>query len=137
MVVGFFSVLDYGIFDIDWHLGKHNDRMDDKTMTQKDLILEHLKKGNSLTTASAVDLFKIYRLSERIRELEKLGHAINRENETTSGGARIVRYRWAGYVDMSDVKTDTKNGTLSGIKIIMPVRGDLFPDRTNRHSEFI
>ena len=106
-------------------------------MSQKDKILAHLKKGNSLTTASAVDLFKIYRLSERMRELERLGHVIRRENETTSGGARIVRYWWDGFVDMSKAKTNVKDRSLSGISIQLPVRGDFFPDRTNAgHSDY-
>jgi len=105
-------------------------------MSQKERILEHLKKGNSLTTASAVDLFKIYRLSERIRELEKLGHVIVRENETTLGGARIVRYSWAGHVDMSEVKTDTAKRSLSGIKFTVPISGDMFPDRIDKYSDY-
>lgn len=98
-------------------------------MSQKERILEYLKKGNSLTTASAVDLFKIYRLSERIRELENDGHAILHENETTLGGARIVRYWLYKPVEIPvhPFKRQLKASAST----------DFFPDRTNRHSEFI
>ena len=98
-------------------------------MSQKNKILEHLRKDNSITTASAVDLFKIYRLSERIREIEKDGHVILKETETTSNGARIVRYWLCGIEEPPKPKKKPK--------VAQPVGGDLFPNRTNaQHSEY-
>jgi len=96
-------------------------------MSQKNKILEHLRKDNSITTASAVDLFKIYRLSERIREIEKDGHVILKETETTSGGARIVRYWLCGIEEVPRPKRP---------RAAQP-GGDLFPNRTNeQYSEY-
>ena len=98
-------------------------------MSQKSRILEHLKKGNSVTTASAVELFKIYRLSERIRELEKDDYRMWRQNETTPGGARIVRYRLVTHQEFVSM-TEPRNANRSA-------KFDLFPDRINRqHSDY-
>jgi len=91
-------------------------------MSQKSKILEYLKAGNSITTAGAVSLFQCYRLSERIREIKKDGYLIGHERETTTGGASIIRYSYQGHVNGLTPKANLS---------------DLFPDRTNRHSEFI
>jgi len=98
-------------------------------MSQKSKILEYLKLGNSLTTASAVHFFKIYRLSERIRELEREGHRIYHESERSPGGANIIRYIYGGCVDFSKAKTNTEKWEALGIQV------DLFPDRTPRHTD--
>ena len=92
-------------------------------MSQKNRILEYLKTGKSLTTASAVDLFKIYRLSERIRDIEKMNHTILREHITTEDGTRFTEYSLCGIEDPPKPKKKTP--------VAQPVGGDLFQDRTN------
>lgn len=46
-------------------------------VTQKSLILDHLKKRGSITTLIATGSYRCFRLSERIRELERDGFLIN------------------------------------------------------------
>ena len=89
-------------------------------MSQKNRILEYLKKGNSITTASAVDLFKIYRLSERIRDLEKMGHTILREHIITESGTRFTEYWLCGIEEPPKPKK---------VQVAQAVGGDLFPNR--------
>lgn len=85
-----------------------------RRQSQKSKALEYLESGRTLTTALAVDLWKCYRISERIRELERDGHIIEHKPEITSGSARIVRYR----LIESKPKTQAP-----------PSNGDFFPDR--------
>jgi len=92
-------------------------------MSQKERILEHMKKGNSITTASAVDLFKIYRLSERIRDLEKRGHEISREHIRTEDGTRFTEYWLSGIEDPPKPKYKPK------VEIVQNSGDDLFPNR--------
>jgi hypothetical protein len=47
-------------------------------MKQKQQVLDHLKNHGSLTTLIACEQLRCFRLSERIRELERDGHLINR-----------------------------------------------------------
>jgi hypothetical protein len=54
-------------------------------LTQKDLILKHLRLRGSITTAIATDRYRCFRLSERIRELERDGHLINHARITRNG----------------------------------------------------
>lgn len=92
-------------------------------MSQKSRILEHLKAGNSLTTASAVNLFRCYRLSERIRDLEKMNHTILREHIRTKDGTRFTEYWLCGIEEPPKPKKKTR--------VSQPAGGDLFPNRTN------
>mgnify|MGYP001574898448 CR=1 FL=1 len=63
-------------------------------MTQNARILNWLEShDDGITTLEASDNLRICRLSERIREIERLGFLIEHEPERTSGGARIMRYR--------------------------------------------
>lgn len=48
-------------------------------MSQKQLILEHLMNGHSITPLEALDLFKCFRLGARIWDLKKDGHDIKSE----------------------------------------------------------
>lgn len=45
--------------------------------TQKQLVLTHLRTRGSITTLIATKRYLCFRLSERIRELERDGHLIN------------------------------------------------------------
>ena len=61
-------------------------------MTQKSKVLGWLKTHDGITTLEASDNLRVCRLSERIRELERLGYLIDHQPEKTSGGARVIRY---------------------------------------------
>ena len=62
-------------------------------MTQNARLLNFLEAHGSITTLEASDQLRICRLSERIRELERLGFNIDHDPEHTAGGARVIRYR--------------------------------------------
>jgi hypothetical protein len=46
-------------------------------LTQKQQVLKHMRQHGSITTLVASDKYRICRLSERIRELERDGYLIN------------------------------------------------------------
>lgn len=46
---------------------------------QNEMILEHLKAGNSITPLEALDLFGCFRLSARIKDLRDSGYEIDTE----------------------------------------------------------
>ena len=48
---------------------------------------------NGISTLEAVEHLRILRVSERARELAALGYVLSHTPETTSAGARIMRYR--------------------------------------------
>ena len=62
-------------------------------MTQNDTLIKHLKR-KPITTIEATMKYRICRLSERIRELEALGHSIHRES-IVENGHHFVRYHLA------------------------------------------
>ena len=63
-------------------------------MTQNAQLLNWLEShNNGITTLEASDNLRICRLSERIREIERLGFLIEHEPERTAGGAGVIRYR--------------------------------------------
>lgn len=64
------------------------------TDNQKHDLLTYLKENKSrgITSLEATNIFKIMRLSERIRELESAGVKIERIIETRQGRRRKVRY---------------------------------------------
>ena len=59
---------------------------------QNKAVLEWCETHDGLTTAEATDNLRIFRLSERIRELERLGYWFDHVPERTPGGARVMRY---------------------------------------------
>lgn len=61
--------------------------------SQNARLLNWLESHDGITTLEATSLFKICRLSERIREMESLGYRFSHDSETTPHGARVVRYR--------------------------------------------
>ena len=56
--------------------------MDDNRITQKKLILAHLKNYGSIEPLTALREYGIYRLGSRICDLRKEGHNINTERVT-------------------------------------------------------
>lgn len=59
--------------------------------TQTKSILEHLRKGYSLTPLEAFRNFGCFRLGARIWDLKQAGHNIKREIVEVSG-KRVARY---------------------------------------------
>ena len=59
--------------------------------SQKAKVLSHLKRRGILTSYHAARLYKIMRLSERIRELESDRHLINHVPVVRGG------HRWTAY----------------------------------------
>ena len=60
--------------------------------TQNERILQYLRSHDGITTMEAGDKLRIFRLSERIRELESEGFKFSHTPETTQN-ARVIRYR--------------------------------------------
>lgn len=68
-----------------------------KKKTQKELVLEHLQKGKSITSREAWEAYGCSRLADVIFKLRKEGYAISRETvegKTKLGAnAHYGRYR--------------------------------------------
>jgi len=63
-------------------------------MTQNARLLNWLETHDEgVTQLEAFNSLSCCRLSERVRELERLGYLIEHEPERTVAGARVVRYR--------------------------------------------
>lgn len=69
-------------------------------MTQAETLLAALKRGERITTLEATLRFGICRLSERIRELEAAGWAIDHE-PVKQNGKRFVRYALRGQLELA------------------------------------
>ena len=66
------------------------------TDSQCSAILEHLKKGLSITPLEALNRLGFFRLSERIHDLRhKQGYDIMTERVLTSNGKYVAQYRLA------------------------------------------
>lgn len=61
-------------------------------MSKKEKILRYLESGGTLTVAKALALFGCYALSQRIGNLIKEGHPIEKETITTRTGVRVTEY---------------------------------------------
>lgn len=59
--------------------------------TQKQLVLSHLRNKGSITTLIATKRYLCFRLSERIRELERDGFLIN-HTPVEKRGRRYMSY---------------------------------------------
>lgn len=64
-------------------------------MTQSAAILAHLKRGRTLTPLSALRLYDTLRLSGRILELRRRGHAISTTMVRLRSGKMIAQYQMA------------------------------------------
>ena len=63
-------------------------------MTQNARLLNFLERNpDGVTQLEAFSALACCRLSERVRELERLGYLIDHEPERTASGARVIRYR--------------------------------------------
>lgn len=61
-------------------------------MTQLPRLLAYLQTHAGITQLEAFNTLGCCRLSERVRDLERLGYVIEHRPEKTQGGARVVRY---------------------------------------------
>ena len=59
------------------------------------MLVGLLEQGRTVTPIDALNSFRCFRLSERVRELEVLGWKIERGWVKTPGGARVRTYRIA------------------------------------------
>ena len=59
--------------------------------TQKQMVLNHLRTRGSITTLIATKRYLCFRLSERIRELERDGFVIN-HTPVEKNGRRYMAY---------------------------------------------
>lgn len=64
-----------------------------KAGTQNYMILMWMRKHGAITPIDALNDCRCFRLSERCRELEKLGWKLERGWFKTAGGARVRTYR--------------------------------------------
>jgi hypothetical protein len=62
------------------------------TKTQTDRILAILERGRGITPIQALNNLGCFRLSARIMELKKRGHAIRMELKEQPNGKRVARY---------------------------------------------
>jgi len=62
--------------------------------SQNELILNHLKKGNSITQSYAATHFRCWRLAARICDLRRLGHNIVTDTKKlrSKRTGRMVQY---------------------------------------------
>lgn len=67
--------------------------------SQRDLILRHLMRGESLTPIQALDLYGCFALSQRIGELKRLGHDIETVM-TRAGRKQYATYRMRGQMEL-------------------------------------
>ena len=62
-------------------------------MTQKEQILDHLRKGGSLTPLESLEMFGCLALSQRMGELRRDGWPIESHLVELPNGKRVARYR--------------------------------------------
>jgi hypothetical protein len=65
-------------------------------MTQKEVVLNHLKSHTGITSMEAYSEYKITRLADVVFRLKKDGHKISsldRTTETQYGPTKFVEYR--------------------------------------------
>jgi len=62
---------------------------------QKQLIIEHLRDKDTLTTKEAQALYRIDRLAARIHELKALGHVITMQLKRDRTGKSYASYSLA------------------------------------------
>lgn len=64
-------------------------------MTQRDQIVEHLKKYGSISPLEARHVYGIERLASRVDELKKAGHAIVTRVKKDARNKRYAEYAFA------------------------------------------
>lgn len=67
--------------------------------TQRDLILQHLKRGDSITPIQALELYGCFALSQRIGELRRMGNDIE-VTLVRNGRKQYASYRMRGQLEL-------------------------------------
>ena len=62
------------------------------SVSQKERILDYLKRGNKITSLKALDLFRCARLASRINELRSMNYDITSELVKGANGSRYAEY---------------------------------------------
>lgn len=68
---------------------------EESASTQCNKILDYLKKGFTITSLEALNMFGCLRLASRISDLRKRGENITVERVKTSSGKTVAQYRLA------------------------------------------
>jgi hypothetical protein len=84
-------------------------------VSQKQLILQHLREKGSITSLEAIGVYRIYRLQARIDELRDQGYEIKTEMHRDVTGKRYARYCLATFVPKK------KLSLLERIRMAIPV----------------
>lgn len=63
--------------------------------SQNELLLNHLKMGNTISPIEAIGVYGIHRLSARIYDLKRQGHNIIKELRRDPTGKSYARYKLA------------------------------------------
>ena len=64
-------------------------------VSQKSLILNHMRKHGSITQLQALELYRVHRLASRIYDLRLDGHKLRANNLTDATGRTYTSYALA------------------------------------------
>lgn len=62
------------------------------TSSQKMTLLEAFKRGETLTARTAASKYRIDTFSQRVKDIERMGYAVNRVWMTPPAGAKYMQY---------------------------------------------
>ena len=62
-------------------------------MSQKELILKHLRQHKSITPLEALKEYRCFRLAARIKDLRDSGHSILTTRQDSQTGSKFAEYR--------------------------------------------
>ena len=60
--------------------------------SQAGQILDHLQSGYTLTAKEAYEMFSTMNLAQRVAQIERAGHTVNRKSITVSSRITITEY---------------------------------------------
>lgn len=69
-------------------------------MSQEQILLEALRRGESFTTLEALQKYNILAVSQRVTTLQRKGFPIRSEIVKTPTGKHVARYSWAGQLEL-------------------------------------
>ena len=70
-------------------------------MSQSEMLLDALKRGERLTVAEALTRYGIYALSQRAGELRREGYPVVATMTPLPSGKRVAVYWWAGQLELA------------------------------------